>query len=219
MLRHAPHSDPSTVIHITSAGTTYGIPSPNVIEPLPATPEERHQSGFWLDISGLELDPSLYCLTTRYTEASQSHTLLFFISGAGASDAAPVLVIGFTQDGVPYKVLERNQLDITSFEISPDGTPLIIGKATLSQVMTGDGGNGSKAPYATTYDPFSVFIVHAGAKAIYSLEASRAYNEKHYVWAGPHSREDYAVVYNLPGHYKPFGATASRAIALVSQRQ
>jgi len=76
--------------------------------------------------------------------------------------------------------------------------------------MGGDGGNSSKAPYATTYDPYSVYIVQVEGSADYSLAASRKYNQVHYVWAGPHSREDFAVFYNVPGHTKPFGASATQ---------
>jgi hypothetical protein len=119
-------------------------------------------------------------------------------------------VVGFTYTGEPYKVLELDNYDLTAFQQAADNTALIIGKESLSQVMSGDGGSGSKEPYATTYDPYSVYIVHVEGGAHYSLAASHRYNQEHYVWAGPHSREDYAVLYNLPGHLKPVGALASR---------
>jgi hypothetical protein len=188
------HVNPFTIIHIRSTDKTYLIESTNVFDSFPISAEERRNNGFWLNIPGLTLDPSLYCLRADYREESKHHTLLFFISRAGASDAAALLVLGFTEEGSPYKVLESNQLDMTSFEIGSDGSQRIIGRPTMSQVMAGDGSKGSKAPYATTYDPFAVYVVHTGTRALYSLTESRAYNQRHYLWAGPKSREDFAVL-------------------------
>ncbi len=85
--------------------------------------------------------------------------------------------------------------------------------------MAGDGFAGDEGPYATTYDPFAVYIVQRMGDSVYSSDASRSYNLEHYVWAGPHSREDYAVVYNLPGHPKPFGTPASRLDTIMSKRK
>ena len=124
-------------------------------------------------------------------------------------------MLGFSADGTPYKVLESKEFDPTSFQQTYNGDALIVGKASLSQVMAGDGSNNSKTPYATTYDPFSVFIIHNLSKAEYSLAESRKYNQEHYVWAGPRTREDYAVLYNLPSHRRLMGAPASRVAALL----
>jgi hypothetical protein len=178
-------------------------------------PIERRALG--IDIPGLKLHPSRYFLVSKYGADADPHTLLFFISEAGASDADALLVIGFSTSGDPFKVLELDHLDVTSLKSTPDGTGLIVGKETLSQVMDGDGFNGSTKPYATTYDPFLVFIVHPDDKAVYSLAVSRSYNQKHYVWAGSHSREDYAVLYNLPAHHGLVGAPTSRIPALLGE--
>lgn len=180
----------------------------NPVVRIPVTAGEKLERGIWTDIAGLKLHSSRNFLQGSYKIDSQSHTMLFFLGEAGTG-AAPVFVVGFTDDGKPFKVLDQTEFDVTSLEPSSDGA-LIVGKTSLSEVMSGDGGNGSKTPYATTYDPFSVYIVRPSIPAAYSLEASRAYNEKNYVWAGPKVREDYAVLYNIPGHHKPFGAPASK---------
>jgi hypothetical protein len=214
--RPAPHSMGNfSSVKIESAGNTVVFTPKNPIAHIPSDRKEKLSRGLWENPSGLRIDPSRFFFRGEYTSDSEPHTLLFFISEGYASEAPPLLVIGFSYVGEPYKVLELDEFDMTAFQKASDNTALIIGNATLSQVMGGDGGNGSKAPYATTYDPFSVFIVPTEGNAYYSLEDSRRYNQQHYVWAGPHSREDYAVLYNLPGHPKPMGAPASRVEALL----
>jgi hypothetical protein len=200
---------------VDSEGKHFNFTARTPIARIPANLKERRALGY--DIPGLKLHPSRYFFVGRYGTDADSHTLLFFISEAGASDAAALLIIGFSTSGDPYKVLERDYFDVTSLQSTPDGTGLIVGKETLSQVMGGDGFNGSTKPYATTYDPFSVFIVHPEGKAVYSLVVSRSYNQKHYVWAGSHSREDYAVLYNLPEHHGLVGAPTSRVQALLGE--
>jgi hypothetical protein len=185
----------------------------NPILRVPESAEAKQQRGIWTDIAGLKLDSSRFFLIGHYTTGARPHTLLFLLGQAGIG-AAPVLVIGFSDDGQPIKVLESSALDVTSLETATDGAK-IIGKTSLSEVMGGDGGNGSKKPYATTYDPFYVYVVHPPSPATYSLEASRSYNQKHYVWAGPHFRDDYGVLYNIPGHAKPFGAPGSKVDSLL----
>jgi hypothetical protein len=202
-------------IDVISAAKRFHFPAKNTVARIPANTEARQVDGFWVDIRGLKLHPSRYFLVGKYGTDTDVHTLLFFVGFAGASDAAPTLVLGFSATGDPYKVLEREYFDVSSFQSAANGTALIVGKETLSQVMGGDGGNGSTKPYATTYDPFSVFTVGPDSKAAYSLVKSRAYNQKHYVWAGPKSREDYAVLYNLPHHPKLVGAPASRVETLL----
>jgi hypothetical protein len=206
--------DSFRALDINSAGKHFHLTAKSIAR-IPATSDERHNRGFWIDIPGLKLDPARYFLVGKYGTDSDKHTLLFFVSEAGASDAAGLLVIGFSATGDPYKVLERDYFDVTSFQSTNDDAGFIVGKETLSQVMGGDGFNGSTKPYATTYDPFSVFRVRPESKAAYSLTESRTYNQKHYVWAGPKSREDYAVLYNLPHHPKPVGAPASRVGTLL----
>jgi hypothetical protein len=84
--------------------------------------------------------------------------------------------------------------------------------------MSGDGREGSIAPYATTYDPNSVYVLSpSSGEASYSLSASQAYNKVHYVWHGPEASENYAVLYNIPGHSGLIGAPASQAEKIVAK--
>jgi hypothetical protein len=186
---------------------------------IPSNREEILSSGLPSSVPGLSVDPSRLFFRGQFMSDSEPHTLLFFVSEGYASNASPLFVVGFTYTGEPFKVLELDRFDIIALQQASDNTALIIGKQSLSEVMGGDGGNGSKAPYATTYDPFSVYIARVEGTANYSLAASRSYNQQHYVWAGPHSREDYAVLYNLPGHPKPMGASASRIDALLGSAE
>jgi hypothetical protein len=206
-------------IDVISTGKHFHFSAKNTVARIPSNAEARRLDGFRVDIPGLRLHPSRYFLVGKYGADSDVHTLLFFVGLVGASNAAPSLVLGFSATGDPYKVLERVYLDVSSFQPTTDGTALIVGKETLSQVMAGDGGNGSTKPYATTYDPFSVFTVQPTRKAEYSLVESRTYNQAHYVWAGPKSREDYAVFYNLPHHPKLVGAPASCIDALLGAKK
>jgi hypothetical protein len=189
---------------------------------IPADPQEAIRTGLPHKIHGLQLDPSRYFFRGEYTANSLTHTLLFFISYLtpyGPNDGDPLLVIGFSSNGDPYKILEHKGLDVTSFQPTGEDSALIIGKTALSEVMAGNGGNGSTEPYATTYDPYSVLVVHGESPAVYSLDASRNYNREHYVWAGPKSREDYAVLYNLPHHSGLVGAPASRVNSLLGSNR
>ena len=197
-------------VKIQSAGKTVLFTPKNPIANIPVDRKEKLSRGLWEAPSGLRLDSSHFFFRGDYTSDSQPHTLLFFISEGYASEAPPLFVIGFTYMGEPYKVLELENCLLTGFQYANDNTAHIIGKRSLSQVMAGEYGSGPNIPYATTYDPFSVFIVRVEGEATYSLAATRLYNQQHYIWAGPHSREDYAVFYNLPKHPKPFGTPASR---------
>jgi len=179
--------------------------------------EARKNDLDWADIKGMPFDPS-FCFHRAQFGNQTKHTLLAFISHGFASDSGPTFVLGFRADGTPYKVLERDELDLFAFEPSTaEETARIIGFPSLSQVMFGEGGNDSKSPYATTYDPRAVYIISPGAPAKYSLDASRLYNEQHYVWAGPNVSETYAVVYNYPGRPKPFGIPAKQLDALFAK--
>jgi hypothetical protein len=202
-------------VTIIAAGKAVRFTPKDPISTLPTNSTEQSSIGLPVRVSGLKPNPSHLFLQGQYN-SDQPHTLLFFLSSPQASDAPALLVIGFTYLGEPYKVLEQRHFDITAFTSTENGSAHIIGKAAISQVIGGDGGNGSKSPYATTYDPFSVYIAHAEGTADYSLEATRTYNESHYVWAGPKSREDYAVFYNVPGHSRPFGAPASKVDELIT---
>jgi hypothetical protein len=189
----------------------------NPIACAPPDVEARKNDLDWANIKGMPFDHS-FCFHRAEYGNQAKHTLLAFMSHGFASDAGPIFVLGFQADGTPYKALERDELDLFALEPSTtDETTRIIGFPTLSQVMFGEGLNGSKAPYATTYDPRAVYIIRPGSPATYSVEASRRYNEQHYVWAGPTVSESYAVVYNYPGRPKPFGIPAKKLDALFAK--
>jgi len=194
---------------VNTRSTAHFTPN-NPMACIPNDAQARLETGLWQQISGTQLDNSRCFFRGLYTAGSRRHTLLFFISEGYASNASPILIIGFTADGKPYKVLERDELDVTSFQTTDQNDALIIGKPTLTEVMFGDGGNGSKSPYATSYDPFAVYVVREGEPAKFSLLETKRYNLQHYVWHGPAMSEDWAVVFNLRGHPKRFLAPVSK---------
>ena len=207
------------VVTFRVKGRATVITPKNPVACAPADASDRKRDLDWSDIKGMMLDPSL-CFHRAEFGGETKHSVLAFMSKGGASDAAPALVIAFQNDGTPYKVLERDELDLLAFEpSSTEDAARIIGMPTLPQFMAGDGESGSKGPYATTYDPRAVYIVHPGEHAQYSPAGSQAYNEQKYVWAGPKAREDYAVVYNYPGRHKPFGIAAKRLDELFAKLQ
>ena len=163
------------------------------------------------NVPSLPLDRSRYFRIGHYNDSNGEHTLLFFIGSASASDTCPLLVIGFDSEAQPYKLLEKENLEVTFFRPSTVDKPaLIIGKPTLSQIQSKNIENPMSGPYASTYDPFAVYVVPTSfEKATYSLEESRIYNRQHYFWAGPHSSESTLIYYNIPGRPKPFAAPAS----------
>ena len=167
-------------------------------------------------VHGLTLDPSHLYFVGHYIQNNRPHSLLFFF-GNSALNGFPMFVIGFHEGGVPYTGLELPEFNMERFDVT-DGTPKIIGRKTLPQAMTSPTPSDSTTPYATTYDPFSVFIIATGAQATYSSTLSRSYNQQHYVWAGPHTREDYAVLYRVPGHPKPFGVPAEKISQYIPSR-
>jgi hypothetical protein len=194
-------------IVIRSSATTTRFTAHDQMIRIPATRQERKDAFIWsADAVGLKIHPSRYFLVGQYTIDAKPHTLLFFLSDATASDAAPLLIIGFSDQGVPFKLFER-QYELTSFEPTDTGA-LITGNESISQAMCDSGD--PHAPSSTTYDPFSIFLLQPDAKPLYQPEASRDYNRKHYVWAGPHASEAIAVIYNLPGHLKNFAVPVAR---------
>ena len=206
----------SVIVRVGGHATTFR--TRNGVACAPKDTDERKHDLDWSEIEGMQLDRSLCFHRAEYGSGEEKHTILAFIGHGGASDAGPAFLIGFKSDGMPYKVLERNELDISAFiPNDADGSVHIVGFPTLSQVSYGEGYNGSKEPYATTYDPRAVYVVRPGDAAKYSLEESRAYNLKHYVWAGPMVSERYAVIYNYPGHAKPFGAPEKKAAELLDK--
>jgi hypothetical protein len=178
----------------------------NPIHRIPATPKERREFLWITDTSGLKLDPSRFFMIGQYMADAKPHTLLFFFSHGYASDAAPLLILGFSPTGRPFKAFER-EYELKSFEQTQNGA-LIIGKETVPQARCDPAD--PHAPSSTTYDPYSIFLMRPGHKPRYLFDTSRAYNRKHYVWAGPRVREDYAVVFNLPGHPRVFAVPAKQ---------
>ena len=98
-----------------------------------------------------------------------------------------------------------------------DGSARFIGCPTLSQESYGDLSGDRSKTYATTYDPRAVYLIQPDAAAKYDLSASKAYNQQHYVWAGPRMSEEIAVIYNYPGHPKPFTVSDKRAQILLAR--
>jgi hypothetical protein len=198
-----------TRIRFRSTESTYTISSAYDLRRLNAPGDPRADTPDFR-VPNLPFDNSRYFRIGRYTDANGEHTLLFFMGEGYASDACALLVVGFDTKGQPYKLLEKETMEVTSFPRPIDGKPaLIVGKPTLSQVL-GNIDNPTSGPYATTYDPFAVYVLPGTpGKAVYSLEESRLYNKQHYVWAGPHSSETTFVYYNIPEHPKPFAAPAS----------
>jgi hypothetical protein len=199
-----------TRIRFRSANSTYIINSAYSLRRL-NTPGDKEADIPDFNIPNLSFDKSRYFRIGHYQDANGPHTLLFFMGEGYASDPCSALVVGFDVKGHPYKVLEKETFEVTAFLPPVDGkSPRIVGKPTLSEVLSNVRDDSTSRPYATTYDPFAVYIVPAApAKAIYSLEESRLYNQQHYVWRGSHSSETTLVYYNVPNHQKPFAAPAA----------
>lgn len=197
------NSSEFTSITIRADGHTVTFHPRNPIACAPAAGEDRKRDISWFGIQGMKLDGSLCFYIGQFGAGAAEHTLLAFISEGGASDAAPVFVIGFGTEGTPYKVLERDELDLTALKSIDTNSAIIIGSPTLSEMVYGNAHDEPK-PYATTYDPFAVYLVRSGQPAAFSLTETRRYNLENYVWRGSKMSEDWAVVYNLPGHPKRF---------------
>ena len=170
-------------------------------------------------VHGVSVDATGYFLRGRYDSGSGDRTLLFFIGLPSGSDSNPgsLLVLSFRSDCTPYQVFQSGTFGLTSFETDSSGVPVLVGRHSLSQVMAGaDGAWQSGNPYATTYDPYSVYrIGPAEAPAKYSLEDSEKYNRAHYCWAGPQMSEAKAVAYNLSGRKEVECMSADRARNLI----
>ncbi len=211
------HTRPSPAIAVTIACNGHSErflrTADHAIAPIPRTAAEQEQSGLPMKLTGLQPSPSRLFFTT-----TGPRTLLFFLSHAWASDAAALYILGFHPDGTPYRVLVRDTFDPVAAESDPDGTVRIIGSPTESQSFVGDAGDiAQKKPYALTYDPYAVYVVTGDNPAKLSPTLTEQYNRQHYVWAGPESSEKIAVVYNLPGHPRPFVTSADEAVAAVER--
>lgn len=156
-----------------------------------------------MPVKGLSVHPGNFFFVGRYGTPDRPHTVLVFEGDSATSSAAPVLVVGFHEDGTPYKLLELHQFDPLAFTPRSEGTALLTGAPSLTEVMGGE--YDGHRPYATTYDPSAVYEIKPDLPAAYSLEASRAYNTEHYVWAGPHWSDRIAVIVD-PAHPHTFRA-------------
>ncbi len=185
----------------------------HAILPIPRNDKEQLETGVPQRVHGLRQDPSRLFFTT-----TKPRTLLFFFSEAEAGEPGALYVLGFHPDGSPYRVLVAANFDLRSVEYGPAAEVRIIGTPSASEVYGNDPDDTSaNAPYAATYDPYTVYLVHGDNAAVSSLPLSKAYNLRHYVWAGPAMSEKIAVLYNLPGHRRPFVAPDSQVSDLLAQ--
>lgn len=213
----APHDGGFTAIDLTIRGKSFHITPGQPVDCIPKDEGKRSATGLIIEkISGMTLDASRCFFRGSYSANSKVHTLLLFVGQPGASNPGSTLILGFDSTGKPFKVLERAEFDVYRLETTASGEAHIIGDATLSEQMSCLARK-PDAPYVLTYDPTSVYVVHDGQPAAYSLTESQSYNIKHYVWAGPDSREDYGVIFNLPGHTRPVGASLARINALMKK--
>jgi hypothetical protein len=213
----APNDWGFNAIDLSMQDQTFHIATKNPVACIPKDKGARLSTGLIVEqIPGMTLDASRCFFRGSYTANTEVHTLLLFVGQPGASDPGPALILGFNQAGKPFKVLTREEFDVYGLETTVTGEAHIIGKATTSEQISCLVKKRTE-PYADTYDPFSVYVVHDGLPATYSLTESRAYNLKNYVWAGPNSREDYGVIFNLPGHTRPVGGTPARIDALMKK--
>lgn len=185
------------------------------LKPYPLNPPDDFSK-----IKRLAIDPTGYFLRGHYESGTEERTLLFFIglSSGGGSDPESLLIFSFRGDCTPYQIFQSGTFDLASFETNSSGVPVLIGKHSLSQVMAGaDGARLSGKPYATTYDPYSVYRINLAeeTQASYSLLDSESYNNSHYCWSGPHMSEAKAVVYNLSKSKRPLCMSADRAQKII----
>lgn len=153
-----------------------------------------------------------------YLIVNHDRTFLIFIGHSFTSSPGSVFVIGFTPDGASYLVLNLRAFRLQEFD-SAAVHPAIIGRRTTAQLAPGSPAKSSTQPYAATYDPYAVYRLPARGEdhADYSIADSIHYNDLHYCWVGPESSDDFAVLFNIPGHAKPFPVPASQA-AIVLQK-
>lgn len=206
----APQADGFTVLSIAVGDRVTELHPASPVLCVPKDDSERAAVGLPAHITGLQLDRSRCFFRGEYGDRRHPHTILVFLSEGFASDAAPVLVVGFHSDGLPFKILEKSEFDPVMLIDSRFGA-LLIGKPALSEILGCLNADPARDPYAGTYDPYAAYAITPDRSAHYSLAASKAYNQAHYVWAGEHYREDLLVFYNIPGHSRPFVASADRS--------
>lgn len=169
-------------------------------------------------LKGISIDKTGYFLRGKYRSGTGERPLLLFLGWPYASDPGSLLIFGFRSGCIPYQAFQTDNFELRSLQTDSSGFTVLVGSHSLSQVMAGaDGAWMNGKPYATTYDPASVYRIKPmpETEAIYSLEDSRKYNQGHYCWAGPHTSETEAVVYNRTKKGQIECMSAKRAIDLI----
>lgn len=168
-------------------------------------------------LKGVSVDESGFFLRGNYNSNSGERPLLLFLGWPYGSDPGSLLLLGFHSGCMPYQVYQTEYFELSSLQTNSSGFTVLIGKHSLSQVMAGiEGAWMTGKPYATTYDPYSVYrISPKTGLAEYSLEDFRLYNQAHYCWAGPRMSEAKAVVYNRIQKNRIECMSASRATSII----
>lgn len=181
-------------------------------------PSDLNPPEDYAKLKGISIDRTGYFLRSGYHTNIGDRPLLLFLGWPYASDPGSLLIFGFRSDCTPYLVFHSDNFELQSLQTDSSGYSVLVGKHSLSQVMAGaDGAWLTGKPYATTYDPYSVYKIGLAveAKAIYSLQGSQSYNQAHYCWAGPKMSEAKAVVYNRTRKNQIECMSASRARNLI----
>ncbi|MBS1813357.1 MAG: hypothetical protein JSS87_00610 [Acidobacteria bacterium] len=192
-----------TVTFRTAKGL-YSIHSKWGVDILSNSRQQQLETGLPMGITGLQKHPSGHFFIGRYKTGEQARALLFFLGQPFASSPGHLLIVGFSSDGKPYVVFDKEEYELYAFRTDKSKAKL-IGKATMSEAVLGDA---EDEPQIATYDPYSVFLINANGRAELSQEESETYNRLHYVWAGPKSREDYYVLFRAGR--RPFGLRANQ---------
>lgn len=144
-----------------------------------------------------ELPDSARLLLTAAPTGVRALLLLAF-GYAYASDPYQLVVIGLDSTGYPA-LLFRGDLDLAELtDLDGDGRAEFVGLPMLRQVMA------PPPSCITTYVPLAVYRLRdsPGAPLEYSVELSRTYNQKYYVWAGPTAHTHLEVHGCTPGDFR-----------------
>jgi hypothetical protein len=136
---------------------------------------------------------STHLFLTAATSGGKEPPVLLIFGWAYASDPRYLIVIGLDSQGRPV-LRYREEFDIRNIvDLDRDGRAEIVGLRSLSETIGQCG--------STTYDPYVVLRVppDGAAPLVADTELSRAYNLKHYIWAGPDSDHDIEVNRCVPG--------------------
>lgn len=217
-LRRAPNLAPEDfdqiVFRVGAHTLQFNTATPQMrLRPSVLNPPENYAK-----LKGISVDKTGYFLRGKYRSGTGERALLLFLGWPYASNPGSLLVLGFHSGCIPYRIFQADNFELLALQTDSAGFTVLIGDHSLSQVMAGaDGAWMTGKPYATTYDPASVYRIKPmpETEAIYSLEDSRKYNQAHYCWAGPHMSETKAVVYNRTKKGQIECMSASRAIGII----